>query len=254
MSEEIKQMVAENIEAQQVPETSTPAPVSENKDRIARENFKKLEKALHEAEERAAVAERKAQEQQQYRDQTQATHYNKDEVEEEVLGDPDDVVVNKSLQKTTKKFKNELSETKAALQELQQRLEISEAKSEINALKDFDEVVSKDNIKTFARLYPDEYNTIMASPNLRTRSKLAYNMIKNYGIAEASPLLKQTEEIRMAEKKIEANKLKPTPAASAPVSQSPLTKFGRYDADGRLVMTEEDAERVRADVRKKLGY
>lgn len=139
------------------------------------------------------------------------------------------------------------------MQELQQRLEISEAKSEINALKDFDEVVSKDNIKTFARLYPDEYNTIMASPNLRTRSKLAYNMIKNYGIAEASPLLKQTEEIRMAEKKIEINKTKPATAASAPASQSPLTKFGRYDADGRLVMTDEDAKRIQAEVRRKMG-
>jgi hypothetical protein len=248
MSEEIKQAVAENLEAQQpIPETS---PVTENKDRIARENFKKLQIALQEAEERAAAAERKAQEQQQYRE---SNNVPVNQEEEEALGDPDDYVYNKNLQRTTKKIKGELSETKAALQELQQRLEISEAKSEINALKDFDEVVSKDNIKTFARLYPDEYATIMASPNLRTRSKLAYNMIKNYGIAEASPLLRQTEEIRMAEKKIEANKLKPSPSSSAPVSQSPLTKFGRYDTDGRLVMTEEDAKRIQAEVRRKLG-
>lgn len=112
MSEEIKEMVAENIEAQQSVEVPVSVPVEENKERIARDNFIKLRKALDEAEERAAAAERKAQEQQQYRDQAQTTHYKKDELEEEIIGDPDDVVINKSLQKTTKKFKNELSETK----------------------------------------------------------------------------------------------------------------------------------------------
>lgn len=253
MSEEIKQAVAENIEAQSIiQENTTDKPVTENKDKLARENFKKLQMALHQAEERAAAAEKRVQEQSNYSNAMSERQTYQEE--EEIIGDPDDYVYNKSLQKTTKKIKGELSETKAALQELTQRLEISEAKSAIHALTDFDEVVSKENIKTFSRLYPDEYNTIMSSPNLSTRSKLAYNMIKNYGIAEASPLLKKTEDIRMAEKRIEANKLKPTSAASAPVSQSPLTKFGRYDADGRLTLTDEDAKRIQQEVRRKMGY
>ena len=250
MSEEIKQAVTENVEAQQQPTETPQQPVVESK--LARENFKKLQQALAQAEERAAAAERKIQEQSAYTNTNQSP--DRQPEEEENFGDPDDYAYNKSVQKTAKKIKGELSETKQQLQELYQRLEISEAKAEINALKDFDEVVSKENLSTFKRLYPDEYNTIMSSPNLRTRSKLAYNMMKNYGIAEASPLLKQTEEIRMAEKKIESNKSKPSTSASAPVSQSPLTKFGRYDADGRLVMTDEDAKRIQAEVRRKMGY
>lgn len=250
--------VVENVQA--TPEVVAP-PVNENKERIARENFVAMRRKLEEeealrkqAEHKAAEAERKLQErnnQQSYRDETHTASVDE---QEEDFGDPDDVALNKTIKKTYKKTVSKISNAEKELQELKQRLEIFEAKSEIDSLKDFNDIVSKENIQTFSRLYPDEYQTIMSSPNLRTRSKMAYNMIKNYGIAEASPLLKQAEEIKMAEKKIESNKIKPGSSASAPVSTSPLTKFGRYDAEGRLTLSDDDCDRINKEVRKKLGY
>jgi hypothetical protein len=80
---------------------------------------------------------------------------------------------------------------------------------------------------------------------------MAYNMIKNYGIAETSPLLKQVQEVHMAEKKIESNKNKPL--TSAGISASPMRTLGKYDADGRLVMDDTDREKINREVMKKLG-
>ncbi len=248
MSEEIKQL--EQPVEQPVQEVPV---VNENKERIARENFVAMRRRLEEeealrkkAEQRALEAEQRAAERMS-RDNIPATP----EQDEEFLGDPDDVAYNKTVQKTFKKTASKISKTEQELQELKQRLEIFEAKSEIDSLKDFNDVVSKDNIQTFARLYPDEYQTIMSAPNLRSRSKMAYNMIKNYGISETSPLLRQAEEVHMADKKIESNKQKP--ATSAAISGSPLRTLAKYDADGRLIMSDEDRDRINKEVMRKLG-
>jgi len=253
MNEEVKPV--EQVVEQPTQEVPV---VNENKERLARENFVAMRRRLEEeealrkqAEHKAAEAERRLQEklaaQQSSRPEPQAAY----DQEEEFLGDPDDVAYNKTVQKTFKKTASKISKTEQELQELKQRLEVFEAKSEIDSLKDFNEVVSKENIQTFARLYPDEYQTIMSAPNLRSRSKMAYNMIKNYGISETSPLLKQVEEIHMADKKIEANKQKP--ASSAAVSGSPLRTLAKYDADGRLIMTDEDRDRINREVMRKIG-
>ena len=246
MNEEVNQV-------EQVVEQPVEQPVvNENKERIARENFVAMRRRLEEEEALRKKAEQRALEAEERAAQRSA-HENtpQPDIDEEFLGDPDDVAYNKTVQKTFKKTASKISKTEQELQELKQRLEIFEAKSEIDALKDFNDVVSKDNIQTFARLYPDEYQTIMAAPNLRSRSKMAYNMIKNYGISETSPLLKQAEDVRMAEKKIELNKQKPT--TSAGISASPMKTLGKYDADGRLVLSDEDRDRINKEVMRKLG-
>lgn len=137
------------------------------------------------------------------------------------------------------------------LQELENKLAQLEAQSEIEKLKDFNDVVSDDNLATFARLYPEDYATLLANPNMKAKAKTAYNMIKNYGISSKGEVLKQAEKIAAAEKKIEANKSKPG-TISAAASATPLSKFARYNEDGRLVLSEEDAARINADVRRKL--
>jgi hypothetical protein len=74
-------------------------------------------------------------------------------------------------------------------------------------------------------------------------------MIKNYGISQ----VRTEANYKAIEKKIEINRNKPTVGAMAPSSSSPLSKFSRYDADGRLQMTEDDAKRIQADMRRKMG-
>lgn len=137
------------------------------------------------------------------------------------------------------------------LQELENKLAQLEAQSEIEKLKDFNEVVSDENLASFARLYPEDYATLLANPNMKAKAKTAYNMIKNYGIASKGEVLKQAEKIAAVEKKIEANKAKPG-TISAAASATPLSKFARYNEDGRLVLTEDDAARINAEVRRKL--
>ena len=172
--------------------------------------------------------------------------------EEEELGDPDDFVHNKMLQKTNKRFTSKLSESEQKLKALEQKLQYLEAKSELDSIKDFKEVVTDENVKTFARLYQDDYETVMANPNLKGKAKTLYNMIKNYGITSAAPLLKQNHAIKAADNKIESNRMKPGVAASAPMSSSPLVNSSRYNSEGRLILTEEDAQRINAETRRKI--
>lgn len=138
------------------------------------------------------------------------------------------------------------------LYELEQKLAHMEAEREIEKLKDFNEVVSDENLATFARLYPEDYATLLANPNMKAKAKTAYNMIKNYGISQKTPVLKQAEAIAAVEKKIEANKAKPGTISATP-SATPLSKLGRYNEEGRLILTDQDAERINAEVRRKLS-
>ena len=139
------------------------------------------------------------------------------------------------------------------IQELENKLSNLEAQQEIERLKDFNEIVTDDNLATFARLYPEDYATLLANPNMKAKAKTAYNMIKNYGIAtKATPALKQAETIAAVDKKIEQNKLKPSTISASPAA-SPLSRMGRYNEEGRLILSDADAERINREVRQKLS-
>lgn len=246
--EDIKENTIETAVQEQV-EQQAPAPAPQ--ENLAAQNFAMMRKKMEAAEQRARQAEERAAElarkQQSYNHPQQILTQDDEDID-----DPEDIVVNKKLKKTTAKFKSELSETKSALNEMRQEVAYLKAQTTMASLSDFKEVVNDENLKTFASLYPEDYETMMANPNPQAKIKTAYNMIKNYGIVQATPILKQTEQIKAADKKIEANKIKPGVAASAPVSNSPLTKFGRYNEDGRLILTDEDRDRINAETRRKL--
>lgn len=245
--------VQEQVETQQ--EQVIEQPQHDPKEQIIKNNLANMRKQLEAEEAARKEAQRENEELKRlYAQQNQQGNTNGQPVDEDDdLGDPDEYVANKKLNRTAKKLNTKLSEADRKLQELEQKLQYFEAKSELDSIKDFNDVVTDDNLKTFARLYPDDYNSAIANPNLKAKSKHIYNMIKNYGIANASPLLKQAETMKAIDKKIEANKEKPGSAAQAPQSSSPLAKLGRYDADGRLNITEEDARHIQAEMRRKMG-
>lgn len=205
-------------EQQTVVEQPTPAPATPT----AEQNLSNMRKKL-EAEERARKdLERKLAE----------IERNKQHIVEE---DEQEPVYNRKIQ------------------ELENKLANLEAQQEIERIKDFNDVVTDDNLATFARLYPEDYATLLANPNMKAKAKTAYNMIKNYGIAtRATPALKEAEKIAAVDKKIEQNKLKPSTISASPAA-SPLSRLGRYNEEGRLILTDADAERINREVRQKLS-
>lgn len=161
--------------------------------------------------------------------------------------DNEDYVQAKHIKTSNKKISTKVSAAEKRLLELEQKLAYFEAKVDTDTLKDFNEVVSEENLKTFAKLYPDDYQTMMANPNLKAKSKTAYNMIKNYGIIDAH---NSVNTFLDAEQKLQKNNQKPQASSSVSPQQpqTPLTRIGDYE---RRVLTEADRDRILAEVERK---
>lgn len=238
-----------------VQENSTPAPVQND---VVERNFIAMRKKIEEAENKRIAAEARARELEE-KHRLADNKYNpapvqKVEDEDDSVDDLDGYVYQKHLQKTSKKFKQEIGSTKQELEMLKRELQELKAETEIKARSDFDDVVNDDNMKVLARLYPDEYNAVYATSDMRARTRLAYNMLKNYGIVQSKPEIKRQETIYAAEKKIAENREKPVSSAGwAAASPSSLTQYGKYDSEGRLRLDKADIDRINANMRKKRG-
>ena len=194
-----------------------------------RRKLEQEEKARVEAERKAAEYERMLQGQQQ----SQATHVHDDEDDD--LGDPESYIEAKKVKKMAKKWKDELTETKQRMEAMEQRYQMLEAQGASSSLNNFQEIVTHDNVQTLARLYPDEYQSMMMNPSMAARSKMAYNMIRNYGIA--------ADKIKESDDRIAKNKAKPQAAAlgSPQTPQTPLTALKDYE---RRHMSEDQAKEI----------
>jgi len=210
-------------------------------------NLVALRKRLESEEEARKAAERRAQEiEQRLNQMTQQQPAAPVVIEEDDLSvDNEDYVQAKHVKSSNKKIKTKIAATEQKIQELEQKLAYVEAKVYTDALKDFNKVVSDDNLKTLAALYPEDYQTMMANPNLKAKSKTAYNMIKNYGIIDNEA----PRDNRQFEQRMAANKQKPQSASVAsPQSGGALSKF---DEHGRRMMSETERDRILAEVERK---
>lgn len=156
--------------------------------------------------------------------------------------DNEDYLQAKHYKASSKKTKYKLTEQDKKINELNEKLALLEAKTEIERLKDFNDVVNDENLKTLQRLYPEDYEVVMSNPNLSKKSKVAYNMMKSYGIA--NPLLKDVDE------RVESNKRKPQ-SSSVSSPQTPASPLAGFNADGRRVLSESDRDRILAEVERK---
>lgn len=207
-----------------------------------------MRRKVDEAEKRAANAEQLAQQymQQQAAQQPQPIVQSQEEVDD--LGvDNEDYVQAKHVKTSNKKISKKISVAEQKLAEIEQRLAYMQAKVDTSSLKDFDEVVSDDNLKTLAKLYPEEYETLRMNQNMSAKSKVAYNMIKNYGIMDG---VKSANRSLDLEDKISQNKQRPQAASNASPQQpqTPLTRLGDYE---RRTLTESDRDRIMAEVERK---
>jgi hypothetical protein len=118
--------------------------------------------------------------------------------------------------------------------------ELRDLKKEVNAYKtkatqdtvevrlkteypDFYKVINEENIQIFTQLNPDLADAISQTPDMYKRGKLAYDMIKKYGIYQET---NYDQEKAVAKK----NSIKPKPLASMSPTQaeSPLTKANAF--------------------------
>lgn len=234
-------------------ETDIPSATPSRSD-LEERNFVAMRKKIEEEERKRIAAEARARELEEKHRLYENKPVMKVEEEDDSIDDADGYVYQKHLQKTSKKFKQEIGSTKQELEQLKRELQELKAETEIKSRTDFDDVVTDDNMKILARLYPDEYNAVYATNDMRARTRLAYNMLKNYGIVQAKPEIKRQETIYAAEKKIAENREKPVSSAGwAQASPSSLTQYGKYDADGRLRLDKADIDRINANMRKKRG-
>jgi hypothetical protein len=162
--------------------------------------------------------------------------------EDDLPVDNEDYVQGKVYKATHKKTRSKLSEQEKKIKDLEEKISLIEAKTEIDRLKDWNEVVTEENLATFKRLYPDEYDIVASNPDLRKRSKAVYNMMTHYGIA--NPLLKAVDE------RVEANKRKPQ-SASVSAPQTPTSPLAGFNSEGRRVMTEAERDRILQEIERK---
>jgi hypothetical protein len=159
---------------------------------------------------------------------------NGDSHDDDIGADPDDYLQVKHFKKNASRLANKLSESDRRLQELNDRVERYGAQAALSKIPDFDQVVTDENIATLRRLYPEDVEAVMSSPNLTHKAKAMYNMINKYGIAPSG--------MRNAEEQIAKNKTKPSaPGNSGQTPQTPLSKLNDYD---RRTMTEERRKQV----------
>lgn len=212
----------ENNNPEVVQET-TQQPTQTREDSIWRRKYQQEEEARRQAEYRMRELEQRVQ---------SISNPQPTTSDEDDLGvENDEYVQAKHVRLNNKKFKTTLSSTQQELADLKKQMALMEARVATSSLNDFEQVVSEENMAKLAREFPDDYETIMANPNLRGRSKTAYNMIKRYGIMGAQQ--DSTIEDRLA-----ANKKKPQSVSSTSpqAASTPLTQVGDYQ---RRVLTEE---------------
>lgn len=217
----------------------TPSESSEREDKSA-SAFAALRRKAEEAERRAQEYERLLQEKN-----TQKQAENAQD-EDDLAIDNEDYVQAKHVKSTTKNLRKQLSANEKRLQEMEQRYAFLEAKVDTDTLKDFDSTVNDETLRRLAEKYPSDYKSMMFNPNLKERSRTAYNMIRNYGIA--------APDMSQADKKIAENRQKPQ-LASLISPQQPSSTLGKFTDDGRRIMDEGERDRILRDLEiKKRGW
>jgi hypothetical protein len=242
----VENQVENAVELVEAPEEVVEA-VVDQVDQRKNDNLVAMRKRMEDSERRATQAEKALEDRNKWKSEDEVKEFTP----EELPADPFDIDDDEYLQ--AKHYKVASKKTEEKLKRLEQTISMLQAEKATEKLPDFNSVVTNDNLKVFASLYPHDYKSLMSNPDFDSRSVSAYNMIIRYGIADVKTEMKNNETIRAVEKKILANSARPGSSAMGHSSASPLANASKYDADGRLNLTEEDAKRIQMDMRRKIG-
>lgn len=227
------------------PVEAVPNPIETSKQmnlRLMRERAEAEERKRIEIERRYADLE-KQMKQQQYSTPQAQPHEAIKELDFNVADD--ELMEGKHVKQIVNALKNEIKEVKNQFTQMNAQTATQSAEARFQAqYPDAQKVLSPDNIKNFASIYPEEYKSMMSNSDPYAQLKTAYNMITKFGLLDS-----QEEDARIA-----VNQSKPRSAASAGGSQSaqtPLSRIGDYD---RRILSESDKERIRQQVASAKQY
>lgn len=115
---------------------------------------------------------------------------------------------------------------------------------------DFDKVVSQDNLQSLRNMNPDLADMILSTPDIYKQAKLAYDMVKQYGIYKDQSRDQSYDQEKVVAQK---NSAKPRPLASVSPQQgdSPLSKANAF-ANG--LTTDLKAQLLKEMNQYKKGY
>lgn len=162
--------------------------------------------------------------------------------EDDVHVNPDDLVEGRHLSRYDKKIKR-MEEQLAQYQTL---TKFQQAQTALQSrYKDFDSVVSVENVKRLEEKYPEVAETIRYSTDVYKIGATAYELIKRFGIHEHGTYDRDKERAY-----VNNQKPKPTQAVSPNQGSSPLGRASEYD-DG---YTEEMRAKIWEQMQKASRY
>jgi len=219
--QEIQEQEVEEIEEEEVEEQEE-APAPQFKNKSQENNFKALRERAEKAERQndelmKYVLEAKRSEQPQQKQQIQEP-----EVEEDFDFSVDDDALIEGKQ--AKRLAAELKKMKQQMKAFQSQSQESVIETKIkSAFPDFDEVVSKANVKRLNEEYPEIAATLRDTKDLYSKATAAYKIMRKFGIYED----RRYEEDKM---KAVKNATKPRPLTSVNPQQgdSPLSKANAF--------------------------
>lgn len=145
----------------------------------------------------------------------------------------------RKLERELEKTREERQADKAALSERLLR----------QAYRDFDDVVSTENIEKLARKKPATYRSIQSNPDLFDKGEAAYDAIKTFLVEN------KTAD---ADRKIENNNQRPASSSSMkPVAaESPLANMDAYkiSGDGRRTLSPERIKELQDKMARSKPY
>lgn len=188
--------------------------------------------------ERAEQAERRAYE----LEQQIARNQPQQEDDTFTFGEDDGLLENKHLKKYDKKKSKETETLQKEIARLETMINEHALKSRY---KDFEDVVTEENLEKLSKIKPALFRSMMANPNIADRGDAAHELISSY----VKP------KFQAEEKKVAENQSKPRAASTvAPAaSRSPIAA---YDPNVRIRMTAEEKKDVQRDaaLMKQRGY
>jgi hypothetical protein len=218
---------------EQVEETNYQAAPQSNKE----ENFRRLrEKAERAERERDQAMSLLRQQEQQRLYNEQLLNQQRNQPQEPTV-DPDDYA---QVNYVNRMIENKTRQMETRQQEQEQKFYAQMVETRVKTqYRDFDEVVSAENIAMLRELEPAYASSLAANPDLFMKAEGAYKLIKQLGIHKEST----TQAI--ARDRVAQNSGKPRPASVA----SPLSQANNYDY---VRMSEADMARERDELERAI--
>ena len=235
---------------QPAPSQPQPKPSFKEKD----ENLKYFREALERSERERIRAEQQREEYaKMILSQKNTSPVNNIKPEDEsidfdVYGDDDSLSEKKDVKKIAggvkavdKKYKERFEAQEKRLQQLEVDMFIR------NKYKDFDNVVSEDNVRKLNELHPEIAKTIYETKDYYSKTVAAYSILKQYGIAQAPEV---ESRVNTVIENIGKPKVGAAVAGTPAKRNSPFDSMGRFDKNSEqtrlnLLRSMREAQRNR---------